>query len=156
MMFILYLFPDRDCAKWKVDQRLVERRRNVFWELFTCDGWHVSGIYCCFPYCMSNSYQNLANGKPPSFVLRYTDCQYPEEDCKVYDKDGKAEASCELLQLIIPSLFSTYIHFPIISCYLASFICLTSYTSKETHTHYLNTHPTLQIGGIDMSLDGNS
>ncbi|KAH8111005.1 fungal-specific transcription factor domain-containing protein [Phellopilus nigrolimitatus] len=66
----------RDVAKWNVCTENADRRRQVFWEIFTIDIWH-----------------NIANGKPPSFVLRYCDCKYPEGNAKYVTKDGRTERS---------------------------------------------------------------
>ncbi|EJD07642.1 uncharacterized protein FOMMEDRAFT_116020 [Fomitiporia mediterranea MF3/22] len=72
----------RDVTKWNICESNADRRRHVFWELFTCDCWH-----------------NIANGKPPSFVLRYCDCRYPERGSEDVVKDGRKEVSCEYWRL---------------------------------------------------------
>jgi len=76
----------RDCEKWKVKSSVVERRRFIFWELFTADCWH-----------------NLANGKPASFPLRYCDCKVPEDMEKRTLPNGMQERSCthDLDQMIL-------------------------------------------------------
>ncbi|KAI5121634.1 hypothetical protein M0805_001163 [Coniferiporia weirii] len=66
----------KDVAKWNVCAETADRRRAVFWELFTLDCWH-----------------NIANGKPSSFVLKYCDCKYPEGNAKAVTKDGRTESS---------------------------------------------------------------
>ncbi|KAF9035552.1 fungal-specific transcription factor domain-containing protein [Panaeolus papilionaceus] len=53
----------RDSARWKLDPVMVQRRRNLFWEVFSSD--------------VSNS---LALGRPPAIHLSYVDCEFPSED----------------------------------------------------------------------------
>ncbi|KAL5513258.1 hypothetical protein ACEPAH_3656 [Sanghuangporus vaninii] len=66
----------RDVAKWNFCESNADRRRNVFWELFTVDCWH-----------------NMANGKPPSSVLKYCDCKFPEKGSEYIGEDGRKEKS---------------------------------------------------------------
>lgn len=41
----LTLRTDRDPASWKLDEKLIQRRRQVFWELFVVDKWKVSSSF---------------------------------------------------------------------------------------------------------------
>ncbi|KAF8633249.1 hypothetical protein AX15_001442 [Amanita polypyramis BW_CC] len=50
----------RDSGRWKVDAVETQRRRELFWELFTYDSW-----------------QCLTFGRPPSFALPHVDCKMP-------------------------------------------------------------------------------
>ncbi|KXN81523.1 hypothetical protein AN958_04460 [Leucoagaricus sp. SymC.cos] len=50
----------RDSGRWKVDPAETQRRRELFWELFTYDSW-----------------QCLTFGRPPSFALPHIDCKQP-------------------------------------------------------------------------------
>ncbi|PFH45913.1 hypothetical protein AMATHDRAFT_70926 [Amanita thiersii Skay4041] len=50
----------RDSGRWKVDPTETQRRRELFWELFTYDSW-----------------QCLTFGRPPSFALPHVDCKMP-------------------------------------------------------------------------------
>ncbi|KAF5362179.1 hypothetical protein D9756_002569 [Leucocoprinus leucothites] len=50
----------RDSGRWKVDPIETQRRRELFWELFTYDSW-----------------QCLTFGRPPSFALPHIDCKQP-------------------------------------------------------------------------------
>jgi hypothetical protein len=68
--FLLHI--DRDSGKWKVDGVETQRRRELFWELFTYDSWQ------CWTF-----------GRPPSFALPHFDCKMPhlndpsdEQSCK--------------------------------------------------------------------------
>ena len=36
-----YLCVDRDSAQWKLEDKIVQRRRNLFWELFIFEIMHV-------------------------------------------------------------------------------------------------------------------
>lgn len=50
----------RDSGRWKVDGVETQRRRELFWELFTYDSWQ------CWTF-----------GRPPSFALPHFDCKMP-------------------------------------------------------------------------------
>lgn len=50
----------RDSGRWKVDAIETQRRRELFWELYTYDSW-----------------QCLTFGRPPSFSLAHIDCRLP-------------------------------------------------------------------------------
>ncbi|EKM81959.1 hypothetical protein AGABI1DRAFT_112143 [Agaricus bisporus var. burnettii JB137-S8] len=50
----------RDSGRWKVDHLETQRRRELFWELFTYDSW-----------------QCLTFGRPPSFALPHIDTKQP-------------------------------------------------------------------------------
>jgi hypothetical protein len=53
----------RDSGRWKVGAEETQRRRELFWELFTYDSWQ------CFSF-----------GRPPSFALPHIDCKMPFEN----------------------------------------------------------------------------
>ncbi|PPR00530.1 hypothetical protein CVT24_005504 [Panaeolus cyanescens] len=53
----------RDSARWNLDPAIVQRRRSLFWEVFSSD--------------VSNS---LALGRPPAIHLSYVDCEFPNEE----------------------------------------------------------------------------
>ena len=68
----IFLPVDRDSGRWKVDAVETQRRRELFWELFTYDSWQ------CWTF-----------GRPPSFALPHFDCKMPhlndtsdEQSCK--------------------------------------------------------------------------
>ncbi|KAG6891283.1 hypothetical protein C0992_009475 [Termitomyces sp. T32_za158] len=61
----------RDSARFSMDPRTVQRRRALFWELFSTDLFY-----------------SLATGRPPSIRLSYVDCEFPEDDEATIDKDG--------------------------------------------------------------------
>ena len=60
---VLTLWLDRDSGKWKVDSAETQRRRELFWELFTYDSWQ------CYTF-----------GRPPSFALPHIDTKMPYVD----------------------------------------------------------------------------
>lgn len=41
-MKITELWAERDSAGWNLPPEEVQRRRNMFWELYTYDAWTVS------------------------------------------------------------------------------------------------------------------
>ncbi|TBU24176.1 fungal-specific transcription factor domain-containing protein [Dichomitus squalens] len=62
----------RDSAAWKLSDKAVQRRRNLFWELFSLEMIH----------CMSL-------GRPPALTFSHIDCELPtDEDATVDDGDG--------------------------------------------------------------------
>ncbi|KAG9313263.1 hypothetical protein JVU11DRAFT_6728 [Chiua virens] len=50
----------RDSTRWGLPDKIVQRRRVLFWDLFVADAWH-----------------SLNTGRPPSFSLAYIDCHFP-------------------------------------------------------------------------------
>jgi len=61
----------RDSARFNMDAKTVQRRRALFWELFSTELFY-----------------SLAIGRPPSIRLSYVDCEFPEDDEATIDKDG--------------------------------------------------------------------
>ncbi|KAL0060885.1 hypothetical protein AAF712_012349 [Marasmius tenuissimus] len=60
----------RDSGRWKgVDRDESQRRRQLFWEIFTYDSW-----------------QCLTFGRPPSFALPHIDCRMPNISDPVEDQ----------------------------------------------------------------------
>ncbi|KAJ7689582.1 fungal-specific transcription factor domain-containing protein [Mycena rosella] len=53
----------RDSARWHMDPKTVQKRRTLFWDVFTADVSH-----------------SLALGRPPVIHLSYVDCEYPEDE----------------------------------------------------------------------------
>ncbi|TDL27742.1 hypothetical protein BD410DRAFT_327726 [Rickenella mellea] len=66
----------RDSARWKLEPKEVQKRRSLFWELFITDSW-----------------QSLATGRPPSFTLSFVDCELPQDQEQTLDKDGTPQPS---------------------------------------------------------------
>ncbi|KAG6837163.1 hypothetical protein H0H93_013753 [Arthromyces matolae] len=52
----------RDSAAWNLDPKEVQRRRNLFWELFVWESW-----------------SSLVHGRPGSLFIQHADCKYPED-----------------------------------------------------------------------------
>jgi len=69
----------RDSARWGLDEKTVQRRRVLFWDLFTADVW-----------------QSLNTGRPPSFSLAYIDCTFPSFGLE--DEDAPSYASFQSWQ----------------------------------------------------------
>ncbi|KAM5534515.1 hypothetical protein V8D89_011847 [Ganoderma adspersum] len=61
----------RDSAAWKLSEKAVQRRRNLFWELFSLEMIH----------CMSL-------GRPPSLTFNHIDCELPGDDEASIGDDG--------------------------------------------------------------------
>ncbi|KAJ7228762.1 fungal-specific transcription factor domain-containing protein [Mycena pura] len=60
----------RDSARWNMDPKTVNRRRFLFWELFSIE-----------------LFQCIALGRPPSIRLSYVDCEFPTEETTL-DENG--------------------------------------------------------------------
>ncbi|KZP20078.1 hypothetical protein FIBSPDRAFT_892245 [Athelia psychrophila] len=58
----------RDPGRWHMDEKTVELRRRIFWEVYAADLHH-----------------SLALGRPPSIELSYVDCAFPTCDEEDYD-----------------------------------------------------------------------
>ncbi|KAH9935867.1 uncharacterized protein BXZ73DRAFT_45273 [Epithele typhae] len=56
---------NRDSGRWNLDPKETNRRRSLFYELYTYDSW-----------------QSLTYGRPPSFANSFIDCQMPDEITK--------------------------------------------------------------------------
>lgn len=63
----------RDSARWNMDSKTVERRRGLFWELFS-----------------GEQFYNLALGRPPSVRLSYIDCEFPLDEEATLDAEGNS------------------------------------------------------------------
>ncbi|KAI0367566.1 hypothetical protein BV20DRAFT_970323 [Pilatotrama ljubarskyi] len=61
----------RDSAPWKLSEKHVQRRRNLFWELSTLEMMH----------CMSL-------GRPPALSFHHIDCELPADDEASIADDG--------------------------------------------------------------------
>lgn len=53
----------RDSERWGLSNKMIQRRRNLFVDLYVADAW-----------------QSLHTGRPPSFSMAYSDCHFPEYD----------------------------------------------------------------------------
>ncbi|KAK7061636.1 Zn(2)-C6 fungal-type domain-containing protein [Favolaschia claudopus] len=63
---------NRDSARWNMDPKTVNRRRSLFWELFSAE-----------------LFQSVALGRPPSIRLSYVDCEFPLLEDQSLDENGK-------------------------------------------------------------------
>ncbi|PFH46879.1 hypothetical protein AMATHDRAFT_68883 [Amanita thiersii Skay4041] len=64
----------RDSEGWNLDPEEVQRRRRLFWELFTWDSWTA-----------------VVNGRPPALMIQHTDCQFPDDLDSYARNDGETE-----------------------------------------------------------------
>ncbi|KAK7453225.1 hypothetical protein VKT23_011903 [Stygiomarasmius scandens] len=62
----------RDPARWHMDPQTIQRRRTLWWEVLTSDISH-----------------SLALGRPPSIMLSFVDCEFPDdEEAQVVNTPG--------------------------------------------------------------------
>lgn len=64
----------RDSAGWSLDPEEVQRRRVLFWELFSFDAW-----------------SSIVIGRPPALSINHIDCKFPEDNDIVITPSGNAE-----------------------------------------------------------------
>ncbi|KAG6856579.1 hypothetical protein H0H87_002967 [Tephrocybe sp. NHM501043] len=64
----------RDSARWGMDPQTVQKRRTLFWELFSADVSH-----------------SLALGRPPSMHMSYIDCEFPIDEEASLDNNGEVQ-----------------------------------------------------------------
>jgi len=87
---------DRDCSRWNFDSKTVDRRRALFWELFSGEQFYVSSPYPSSFHTFDNrTTQSLALGRPPSIRLSYIDCEFPEDDEATLDENGNTLVGCQ-------------------------------------------------------------
>ncbi|KAG2369905.1 hypothetical protein BDR07DRAFT_1266057 [Suillus spraguei] len=65
---------DRDPSRFNMSPKIVQRRRILFWEIFSADFYH-----------------SLALGRPPSNRLSYVDCEFPEDETTTMNDQGEVE-----------------------------------------------------------------
>lgn len=89
----------RDSSGWNLDPEELQRRRRLFWELYTHDAW-----------------TSIVNGRPPGLMIQHTDCRFPDDLDPMVKPTGEIElgwhawkyrysASC--LSLSIQHIFTT-------------------------------------------------
>ncbi|KAG1876498.1 hypothetical protein DFJ58DRAFT_178328 [Suillus subalutaceus] len=89
----------RDNAGWGLGQEEIQRRRVLFWEIYTVDAW-----------------TSILNGRPPALSINHTDCWFPEDLDPTIKPSGTVEmgwhawkvrysASC--LGISVQHVFST-------------------------------------------------
>ena len=74
---------DRDSARWNLDLKAVQRRRHLFWEIFSIDMFY-----------------SLALGRPPCIGPSYIDCEFPEDDDQTLDENGQVVPGCTYFMAI--------------------------------------------------------
>ncbi|GLB35345.1 putative fungal specific transcription factor [Lyophyllum shimeji] len=62
----------RDPARWNMDAKTVQKRRMLFWEVFSADLSH-----------------SLALGRPPAMNLAYIDCDFPTDEEATLSDEGE-------------------------------------------------------------------
>ncbi|PBK60443.1 hypothetical protein ARMSODRAFT_966033 [Armillaria solidipes] len=89
----------RDSSGWNLNPEELQRRRRLFWELYTHDAW-----------------TSIVNGRPPALMIQHTDCRFPDDLDPMVKPTGEVEfgwhawkfrysASC--LSISIQHIFTT-------------------------------------------------
>lgn len=74
---------------------LTQRRRNLFWELYSLDNWKVCrGMSLTAPF-VSNPWKSLGSGRPPHFRAHEVNCHFPDDMEEICGKNGSKFHSCE-------------------------------------------------------------
>ncbi|KAJ3515208.1 hypothetical protein NLJ89_g1912 [Agrocybe chaxingu] len=76
----------RDSARWGLSPKMVQRRRTLFWDLFTADVWQVIPI------------RQLEQWATTIFSLAYIDCCFPQYENDANGKDTTLGATFEIWQ----------------------------------------------------------
>ncbi|KAK0488806.1 hypothetical protein IW261DRAFT_1327039 [Armillaria novae-zelandiae] len=90
---------NRDSSGWNLNSEELQRRRRLFWELYTHDAW-----------------TSIVNGRPPALMIQHTDCRFPDDLDPMVKPTGEVEfgwhawkfrysASC--LSISIQHIFTT-------------------------------------------------
>lgn len=86
-----------------MDDKLVQRRRNLFWEIFILEMMHVRICIRGRDQPIIDIQQSVALGRPPSVSLNHVDCQLPTDDeSSVTDtlhECGYIRTSCDVRQI---------------------------------------------------------
>lgn len=93
---IASLALDRDSAQWKLDDKYVQRRRNLFWELNFLEMIHVRPSHPVVVVVLLTSSQCLSLGRPPSLSAVYVDCEIPDDEELLTGDDGSNLGGCGL------------------------------------------------------------
>ncbi|KAI0041615.1 hypothetical protein FA95DRAFT_1610866 [Auriscalpium vulgare] len=72
----------RDSAGWNTDREDVQRRRTMFWELYSWDAW-----------------TSVAYGRPPALNLGHSDCRFPDDRDPFIKEDGSSELGFQAWKL---------------------------------------------------------
>ena len=82
---------DSESSKWEMNIKDVNRRRTVFWEIFTVDVITVSVLPVTYPDPDATSQLEKSStlGRPPAINLSFVNCPFPDEqvDCPEPDRD---------------------------------------------------------------------
>ena len=76
------LVPDRDPTRWHLDEKAIECRRRVFWEVYSADLMNVRAIdqHSILSIIIHlHVLQSGLLGRPPSIELSYVDCAFPND-----------------------------------------------------------------------------
>ncbi|KIJ65704.1 hypothetical protein HYDPIDRAFT_110852 [Hydnomerulius pinastri MD-312] len=91
----------RDSAGWNLGEDEIQRRRVLFWEIYTFDAW-----------------TSVVNGRPPALSISHTDCRFPVDLDALVKPSGSVETgwhvwkfrySASCLSISVQHVFSTRI-----------------------------------------------
>ncbi|KAI0041613.1 hypothetical protein FA95DRAFT_1468689, partial [Auriscalpium vulgare] len=76
------MVSNRDSAGWNKDRADIQRRRTMFWELYSWDAW-----------------TSVAYGRPPALNLGHSDCRFPDDRDPFIKEDGSSELGFQAWKL---------------------------------------------------------
>ncbi|THH09507.1 hypothetical protein EW145_g1977 [Phellinidium pouzarii] len=127
---------DRDPARWEMEPKIIQRRRFLFWEIFTIDKW-----------------ESLESGRPATFNLQEVDCEFPADTEATTTEDGT----------IIPSFWRWKHQFTKeILAMVAEHLCLaqpikySKILELDSKVRNFETHPTMFWSSLDSDDDMNT
>ncbi|TFK95410.1 fungal-specific transcription factor domain-containing protein [Pterulicium gracile] len=84
----------RDGSRWRFSPEMIQKRRQLFWEVFSAEITHC-----------------LALGRPPSIHLTYVDCEFPADEEATTSSTGEPEYGFWRLKYVFAkSLFMDVAH----------------------------------------------
>lgn len=95
----------RDCARWNLDAKTVDRRRHLFWDLHTSEVFYVSLLQLLSTDAF-DVWQSLELGRPPTIRTSYIDAELAADPENV-DSEGNPIIGCKY-QLTLTSHFSRH------------------------------------------------
>ena len=92
---VLIASSERDPLSWNLSPDEVQRRRVLFWELYTFEAWTVRFTNSDQWTLSSNTpLQSVAYGRPPSLNIRFADCRFPEDRDPGVGPSAETELGC--------------------------------------------------------------
>lgn len=80
---------------------MIEKRRNLFWEVTASDVSNVSDLFQRSHKICLTILQSLALGRPPAIHFSFVDCEFPNDEEATLNNDGQIEYGCKVLLFFV-------------------------------------------------------